>query len=313
VRDSPRYKIFAEKGLPRAAIFHNTMLSVNMQNIGDRLTEARKRLGIALREASEATKIRTDYLTAMENGTFDFSLPEVYKRGFLKIYARYLKLDAEKLSADFTAQFSGSEAGVRHEDRENLGRVEAPGGFSHGHEATREGVSAVRAARTKQQAETFRLVVIVSVAVLVIVFLIMGFQRLFQSSNAPDATKTASTTESSTVPAPANSTATTNTAVPPAVTTVSSVPGTMKFSFTTTTDITMQVWQMSDNHKIYDGALKKDKPVTLTTKGPIEVQASQTQYLTISINGAPSQVIVDSVTGKRASGSQAFLFPPPSQ
>src|SRR5580692_9203832 len=103
-----------------------------MQNIGDRLTEGRKRLGIALREASEATKIRTDYLQAMENGTFDFSLPEVYKRGFLKIYARYLKLDAEKLSADFTAQFSGNGQGLENEGRENLGRVDAPAGFGKG-------------------------------------------------------------------------------------------------------------------------------------------------------------------------------------
>jgi len=75
-----------------------------MQTIGERLEEARKRLGVSLREASEATKIRMDYLQEMENGSFTFPLPDVYKRGFLKIYARHLKLDAEKLGRIFNAQ-----------------------------------------------------------------------------------------------------------------------------------------------------------------------------------------------------------------
>ena len=95
-----------------------------MQTIGERLEEARKRLGMSLREVSEATKIRQDYLQQMENGSFAFSLPDVYKRGFLKIYARHLKLDAEKLATDFNAQ---SLATSRMARRDHLGRVELPG------------------------------------------------------------------------------------------------------------------------------------------------------------------------------------------
>ena len=34
----------------------------------------------------------------------DFSLPEIYKRGFLKNYARYLKLDYGKIMTDYNAQ-----------------------------------------------------------------------------------------------------------------------------------------------------------------------------------------------------------------
>ena len=75
-----------------------------MQSIGERLEEARKRKGISLREAAEATKIRSDFLGYIEQNKMDFSLPEIYKRGFLKNYARYLKLDYGKIMTDYNAQ-----------------------------------------------------------------------------------------------------------------------------------------------------------------------------------------------------------------
>jgi transcriptional regulator with XRE-family HTH domain len=75
----------------------------NPVSIGERLEEARKRKGISIREAAEATKVRGDYLLAMENNSFEINLPEIYKRGFFKIYVNYLRLDAEKFMADFDA------------------------------------------------------------------------------------------------------------------------------------------------------------------------------------------------------------------
>jgi len=74
-----------------------------MQNIGERFEEARKRKGISLREAAEATKIRSDFLGNIEQNKFNFNLPEIYKRGFLKSYARYLKLDPENILTDYSA------------------------------------------------------------------------------------------------------------------------------------------------------------------------------------------------------------------
>lgn len=75
-----------------------------MQNIGERFEEARKRKGISLREASEATKIRSDFLQHMEQNQLDFELPEIYKRGFVKLYASYLKLDTNSILADYSTQ-----------------------------------------------------------------------------------------------------------------------------------------------------------------------------------------------------------------
>ena len=72
-------------------------------SIGERLEEARKRKGISIREAAEATKVRGDYLLAMENNSFEINLPEIYIRGFLKIYVNYLRLDLEQIMVDYDA------------------------------------------------------------------------------------------------------------------------------------------------------------------------------------------------------------------
>jgi transcriptional regulator with XRE-family HTH domain len=85
-----------------------------MQSIGERLEEARKRKGISLREAAEATKIRSDFLGYIEQNKMDFDLPEIYKRGFLKNYARFLKLDVDKIMTDYNAQqLSNSRLGKK--------------------------------------------------------------------------------------------------------------------------------------------------------------------------------------------------------
>lgn len=95
--------------------------------IGERLEEGRKRKGVTIREASEATKIRGDYLMAMEDNSFDISLPQVYVRGFLKNYARYLKLDPQKVLTDYDAYQLGRTTpppGRTRASRESLGHME---------------------------------------------------------------------------------------------------------------------------------------------------------------------------------------------
>lgn len=94
-------------------------------SIGTRLEEARKKRGVSLREASEATKIRSDYLQKLEDGSFDLGLPPIYVRGFLRNYARYLKLDPAKMMEDYEAhQYSQGTRQQRREPKESLGRVE---------------------------------------------------------------------------------------------------------------------------------------------------------------------------------------------
>ncbi|MFA5257922.1 MAG: RodZ domain-containing protein [Opitutales bacterium] len=95
--------------------------------IGERLEEARKRKGISIREAAEATKVRGDYLIAMEGNTFDINLPEIYARGFLKIYVNYLHLDVEKVMTDYDAlKLSGRKAQQRLGAQSSPRKEQAP-------------------------------------------------------------------------------------------------------------------------------------------------------------------------------------------
>lgn len=95
-----------------------------MQSIGERLEEARKRKGISIREAAEATKIRSDYLHKYESNQFDIKLPEIYVRGFLRTYANYLKCPADKILSDYTALGLSELKTGRGLHREVYGRMD---------------------------------------------------------------------------------------------------------------------------------------------------------------------------------------------
>lgn len=98
-----------------------------MQTIGERLEEARKRKGLSIREAAEATKIRGDYLQKFEANSFDLDLPPLYIRGFVRTYARYLDLDAERFLAEYDSVVASEGRAPRREAREVYGRVEFGG------------------------------------------------------------------------------------------------------------------------------------------------------------------------------------------
>ncbi len=94
-----------------------------MQTIGERLEDARKKKGISIREAAEATKIRGDYLQKFESNHFDIGLTEIYTRGFLRNYAAFLKLPTERILADFSALGLG-QVRPRQPNREIYGRMD---------------------------------------------------------------------------------------------------------------------------------------------------------------------------------------------
>jgi transcriptional regulator with XRE-family HTH domain len=94
-----------------------------MQTIGERLEDARKKKGISIREAAEATKIRGEYLQKFEGNQFEIGLTDIYTRGFLKGYANYLRLPSDRLLSDYSA-LRGAEPRVRQPSREVYGRMD---------------------------------------------------------------------------------------------------------------------------------------------------------------------------------------------
>lgn len=61
--------------------------------IGETLREARQQQGLTLQDASAETRIRATHLERLENEEFTGLGGDVYVRGFIKSYARWLGLD----------------------------------------------------------------------------------------------------------------------------------------------------------------------------------------------------------------------------
>ncbi len=64
---------------------------------GEILKEERERQGIDLRDVAKALKIRYDYLLAIERSEFDKLPGEVFTKGYIRAYARYLNIDPKPL------------------------------------------------------------------------------------------------------------------------------------------------------------------------------------------------------------------------
>ena len=64
------------------------------------LTERREERGLTLQQAANATRIRIEQLRALEAGDPERIPAQVYARGYLRTYARYLGLDPEPLLAE---------------------------------------------------------------------------------------------------------------------------------------------------------------------------------------------------------------------
>lgn len=72
-----------------------------MATFGETLRRERELRGVSLREISEETKISLRFLEALEQDRLEVLPGGVFRRAFVKQYARYLGLDAERLAAEF--------------------------------------------------------------------------------------------------------------------------------------------------------------------------------------------------------------------
>src|SRR6266446_8543665 len=80
-----------------------------MPTVAEQLQRAREEQQLNIYQVAEITKIKTDHIRALEAGQFDsFSAP-VYIRGFVRTYAKILKLDESQVVADLEAQLSQTE------------------------------------------------------------------------------------------------------------------------------------------------------------------------------------------------------------
>src|SRR5260221_7916287 len=95
-----------------------------MPSVAQQLSQARQAQNLTVSQAAEITKIRGDYLRALEEGNYDVFPAPVYIRGFARTYSTLLKLDVPKVMAALDTElgqttkfaepppFSGRSGGV---------------------------------------------------------------------------------------------------------------------------------------------------------------------------------------------------------
>lgn len=263
-----------------------------MQTIGERLEEARKRKGLSLREAAEATKIRSDFLGSIEQNKFDFDLPEIYKRGFLKNYTRYLKLDVEKILTDYNAQqLSNSRLGKKagaewfgqmelkqSEKTEEADSAEEPGSSSLGRILPKPGKEDLedKGPEDEESDKTFYMKIgLIFVGTLALVFVLFGLIWAILGSGQSETAVSASpvlreapgisetlTGATTSEPAPAES-----------------------VTLTATGNVYVLVKQKDDSKELYRNTMAEGESVTLEKSGSVDILFTAGEFLTIEHGG----------------------------
>ena len=234
-----------------------------MQTIGERLEEARKRKGVSVREAAEATKIRSDYLQKFEANSFDLDLPPLYIRGFIRNYARYLDIDHERFVAEYDSVVAAEGRGPRRaETRENYGRVE----FAESGEAPVGKRSSV------DQAMLFKYGLMGGGAIVVIglIALVVSF---FSGSDKPKTAATAPSAQTAAVQSPTDSA--------------------QNLTFTATDTTRLKIVQDADKKPIFDGALARGEQRTFRKTGKLLITVEKGSNLRMEVNGRALSIPLD--------------------
>jgi hypothetical protein len=73
-------------------------------SVGPALRKVREGRGVTLEEAARDTRVRREFLDAIEHEDFDHLLGDVHVRGCLRTYATYLRLSPDKVVAVYEAE-----------------------------------------------------------------------------------------------------------------------------------------------------------------------------------------------------------------
>lgn len=147
-----------------------------MESVGEFFRQVRETKGLTIDEVASKTRIRTDFVKALEDGNFAKLPDQVFARGFVRSYARSLGLDEE----DAIHRFIQS-AGSFYEKQDERERLK---------------VRQVEEDR-KRQANRKAVAIAIGVAVLTLVFLLSREQSTVFRRGAPEQ---ASTTKRATQP-----------------------------------------------------------------------------------------------------------------
>lgn len=72
--------------------------------VGDILRREREKQGLTIADVAEETSIRSVYLEAIEGGNYDTLPGDVYTRGFIRNYSKFLQIDGDSLLEQYASE-----------------------------------------------------------------------------------------------------------------------------------------------------------------------------------------------------------------
>ena len=80
-----------------------------MPTVAEQLRHAREEQNLSVHEIAEVTKIKTDHIRALEESNYNAFAAPIYLRGFVRTYARVLKLNVPRVLQDLDAELAELE------------------------------------------------------------------------------------------------------------------------------------------------------------------------------------------------------------
>src|SRR5215217_4667857 len=140
-----------------------------MESIGEFFRQVRETKGLTVDEVASKTRIRSDFVKALEDGNFAKLPDQVFARGFVRSYARSLGLDEEDAIHRFV-----QSAGAYYEKQDERERLR---------------VQQVEEER-KRQANRKAVAVAIGIAILTLIFLLSREQSSVLRRSNPEHTPT---------------------------------------------------------------------------------------------------------------------------
>src|SRR5437870_11613438 len=145
-----------------------------MESIGEFFKQVRETKGLTIDEVASKTRIRTDFVKALEDGNFAKLPDQVFARGFVRSYARSLGLDED----DAIHRFAQS-AGAYYDKQVERERLKV-------RQAEEE---------RKRQANRKAVAIAIGIAILTLIFLLSREQSSVLRRGNPDHTPSKRTTQ----------------------------------------------------------------------------------------------------------------------
>lgn len=102
--------------------------------VGDILRREREKQGLTIADVAEETSIREIYLEAIEKGDYDQLPGDVYTKGFIRNYSKFLQIDGNNLLEQFASERNivktVQPVDMLHEEKQSISADNASSGYS---------------------------------------------------------------------------------------------------------------------------------------------------------------------------------------